>query len=96
MDDRLHPDGSPEAALAAFRQSPILNLVMEGPDFTIVAANDLVSEFVGGDRSWIGRPYREAFADVLGQGYLDLLERVYESGEPTTLREWRVVVPDQG
>lgn len=90
MGDAFDDLGAPEAVAAAFRNLPVVSLVLEGPEFRIVAANPAVTDLVGSDRNWLGRPYAEAFADVLGQGYLELIERVYRTGERTVLNEWRV------
>ena len=36
---------------------------------------------VFGSQDWIGKPIREAFPDIEGQGFLEILDRVFASGE---------------
>lgn len=63
-----------------FEQAPSFIAIMRGPDH--------VHEFVNAahrrlfnSQDWIGRPIREAFPDVADQGFFELLDQVYETGE---------------
>ncbi len=74
--------------LSLLAQAPIALVTYRGPD--------LVHEFVSpgaqqlGQRPMIGRPLREVFADLEGQGLLARIEGVYRTGEPLILSEQRV------
>ena len=61
--------------------APSFMTVCRGPELTIEVANDAFQRLAGG-RSLIGHPLRQAFAEVEGQGFFELVEQVYASGEP--------------
>jgi signal transduction histidine kinase len=64
-----------------FTQAPAAICILEGPEHRFVFANVLYRQIVG-DRDLIGMPVREALPEVVDQGFLDLLDRVYTTGEP--------------
>ncbi|AWJ85967.1 hybrid sensor histidine kinase/response regulator (plasmid) [Azospirillum sp. TSH58] len=64
-----------------FRQSPNFMCVLRGPDHVFELANDSYRQLVG-DRALIGKMVHEAMPEVAGQGFFELLGRVYDSGEP--------------
>ncbi len=78
-----------EEALAAARAqldeiielTPSFMTVFRGPTFIIEVANDAYRRLVG-HRELIGLPVRQAFPEVEGQGFFELVERVYSTGEP--------------
>ncbi len=41
---------------------------------------------MGGERAYLGRTVREAFPELVGQGFVELLDSVYATGEPYTSR----------
>ena len=61
--------------------APAFMAVFRGPTFIIEMANDGYRQLVG-QRELIGLPVRQAFPEVEGQGFFELVERVYVSGEP--------------
>ena len=71
-----------EARLAEiFRHAPSFMAVLSGPDHVFERVNDRYLELIDG-RDVVGRPIREALPEVEGQGYFEMLERVYRTGEP--------------
>ena len=64
-----------------FRQAPAFMCVFSGPDHVFELENERYLQLVGG-RSSIGVPLREALPELAGQGFLELLDGVYRSGEP--------------
>lgn len=64
-----------------FRQAPGFICVLEGPTHVFELANDSYNELVGRD-DLVGRSVAEVLPEVEGQGFIDLLDRVYQSGEP--------------
>lgn len=54
--------------------------VTEGPDHVMKWANRMARELVG-DRIVIGKPAREIFPELAEQGFLEIVDRVYETGE---------------
>jgi PAS domain S-box-containing protein len=64
-----------------FRHAPSFMAVLRGPDHIFEKVNDRYIELIGG-RHVLGLPVREALPEVVAQGYCELLDQVYESGEP--------------
>ena len=62
-----------------FRQAPGMIAVLEGPDQIFSFVNDSFSRFVGG-RDMLGLPVRDAMPEMAGQGYLEMMEAVYQEG----------------
>jgi diguanylate cyclase (GGDEF)-like protein/PAS domain S-box-containing protein len=72
-----------------FEQAPGYMAVVSGPDYIYEVVNDAHNQLVG-HRNVIGKPMREVFPDVEGQGYFELLEQVRLSGKPFVGHEMRV------
>lgn len=64
-----------------FMQAPAAICILEGPELRFAFTNDLYRQIVG-DRDLIGRPVREALPEMVNQGLIALIERVYATGEP--------------
>ena len=69
-----------------FEKAPAFLAVLRGPEHVFTLANDAYHSLVG-HRVLRGRPVREALPEVVGQGFVDLLDRVLETGEPIVGRE---------
>ncbi len=65
----------------AVEQAPAALCLLTGPDHVFTLASPKYLELVG-HRPLIGRPVHEALPEVARQGYLELLDHVYQSGEP--------------
>ena len=66
---------------ALYEQAPGLVAIMEGPDHIISFTNRAYRDFVGG-QDLRGRPIKEALPDIAAQGFGDLADHVFRSGEP--------------
>ncbi|MFP5392852.1 MAG: PAS domain-containing protein, partial [Gammaproteobacteria bacterium] len=64
-----------------FRQAPAFMCVLTGPEHVFELANERYLQLVG-ERNLIGKRARDALPDVEGQGFFELLDQVYRSGEP--------------
>jgi len=64
-----------------FRQAPAFMCVFSGPELVFELVNDRYLQLVGG-RDPVGLTLREALPELAGQGFVELLEGVYHSGEP--------------
>ncbi|MES2920585.1 MAG: PAS domain-containing protein [Verrucomicrobiota bacterium] len=64
-----------------FQRAPSFMCVLYGPEHIFERANDRYYEIVG-KRDLIGKPVREAVPEVEGQGFYELLDEVYRTGEP--------------
>jgi PAS domain S-box-containing protein len=63
-----------------FEQAPAHVAVTYGPDHVFELANPRYLELVGG-RHVVGKPVREALPEVVAQGFIELLDHVYQSGQ---------------
>ena len=71
-----------EARLAGmFEQAPTFLAFLEGLEHRFTRANPGYMRLIGG-RSVLGLTVAEALPEVVGQGYVELLDRVYRTGEP--------------
>ncbi|GLR80889.1 PAS domain-containing protein (plasmid) [Azospirillum oryzae] len=77
-NSRLAAEG--ERLRTLFRQAPGFMCVLRGPDHVFELANDTYMQLVG-RQDLVDRPAREALPEVEGQGFFELLDRVYASGE---------------
>jgi serine phosphatase RsbU (regulator of sigma subunit)/anti-sigma regulatory factor (Ser/Thr protein kinase)/anti-anti-sigma regulatory factor len=75
----------------AFEQLPILLAALDGPDHRLAGMNAAYRAFTGRP-DVMGVPYRDAFPGPAGQPLHDMLDRVYETGQPETRTEWRAQI----
>src|SRR5687768_8216396 len=61
---------------SAFQQSPAFLAVLRGPDHVFEALNERYVQLIG-RRDVIGKRVRDALPEVAGQGFFELLDRVY-------------------
>ena len=65
-----------------FHQAPAFMCVLNGPEHVFELVNERYLQLVGGNRDLIGQPVRQALPEIEGQGFFELLDGVYRSGEP--------------
>jgi PAS domain S-box-containing protein len=80
--------------LRLFEQAPSFMAVLRGPGHIFELANNAYFQLVG-HRDLVGKPARQVLPEVEGQGFFDLLDRVYTTGEPFIGRGMKVVVQRQ-
>jgi PAS domain-containing protein len=64
-----------------FRQAPGIIAVVKEPNHIFEIANDAYYRLVG-KRDLIGKTVEDALPEVVGQGFIELLDEVYRSGKP--------------
>jgi PAS domain S-box-containing protein len=64
-----------------FRQAPGAIAVLSGPTHVVELINDSYAQLIG-HRDVVGKPVADALPEIAEQGFVDLLDRVYRSGEP--------------
>jgi len=64
-----------------FQQAPGFVIVMRGPQHRVEFVNAAHRRLFG-SADWIDKPMREAFPEIEGQGFLELLDGVYRTGVP--------------
>ncbi len=77
--------------LDMFEQAPGFVCFLRGRDLVFELANESYYQLVG-HRDILGSPVHAALPELAGQGYLELLDRVYTSGEPFVGHGLRVVL----
>ncbi|HUP26395.1 MAG TPA: PAS domain S-box protein [Candidatus Limnocylindrales bacterium] len=65
-----------------FMQAPAAIGVTRGKDHVFEFTNPLYMKLVGRKESLIGKSVRMAFPELKGQGFFELLDQVYTTGEP--------------
>ncbi|CAO4164563.1 histidine kinase [Methylorubrum extorquens] len=79
---------------ALLQQMPGFVAVLRDHDHTFEYVNDAYIA-VAGQREYVGRTVREVFPDLADQGFFELLDRVYASGEPFAARTVPVRFTDE-
>lgn len=74
-----------------FEQAPGFITVLRGPDMVFEFVNQAYTRLFG-DRDYIGRTVREAFPDIADQGFLELLENTYATGERFVASHVRILL----
>jgi PAS domain S-box-containing protein len=69
-----------------FMQAPSFVAVLSGPDHRFQMHNTAYRQLIG-HRDIAGKPVRDALPELEGQGYYDLLDSVFATGEPYEGRE---------
>jgi PAS domain S-box-containing protein len=70
-----------DAQRERFEQAPGFICILEGPEHVFEFVNAGHRELFN-SAAWIGKPVREAFPDIEGQGFYELLDQVYATGLP--------------
>ncbi len=89
-----------EAALRAaetrlrdiFEQAPVAVAVLVGPEHVYSVVSPRYAESPGTGRPLLGRPVREAFPELAGEPFFDIMDAVYETGEPFVAAERRAEI----
>src|SRR4051812_34992246 len=76
------------------RQAPIATALLTGPDQRIELVNDAFIEMHGTDPS--GKTFCEAFPALAGSRVHRSIERVYMTGEPFGMNEYKMMLPRPG
>jgi PAS domain S-box-containing protein len=74
-----------------FVQSPSFSALLQGPDHRFVLSNPAYQQLIG-HRDIIGLRVREAFPEVEHQGFIDLLDIVFSTGEAFVGKNVKIVL----
>lgn len=66
---------------ALFDLAPVFMCTLRGPDHIFEYANPDYLKLIG-MRPLVGKPVQEALPEVVGQGFIDLLDQVFQSAKP--------------
>ena len=79
-----------------FKHAPGWVNLLRGPEHVFEQFNDAYLKLVG-QRDILGKPVRTVFPDVEGQGFFELLDRVYQTGRSESIYNQKIVFqPDAG
>lgn len=70
-----------KSILNIFQQAPSAMCILRGEDHVFERVNDRYMELIGKSREVIGKPVREALPEAEEQGFVELLDQVYQTGE---------------
>ena len=73
-----------------FELSPGGIAMLTGPNHVFEYANEVYYSMIGSGRDIIGKTVAEAVSEVVRQGYIDILDRVYQTGERFVAKNLRI------
>ena len=73
-------------------QAPVAMAILKGPEFIVETANHHSLEIWGKDEQVIGKTIKESFPELDGQGILEILDDVYNTGIPFYGNELEVLL----
>jgi PAS domain S-box-containing protein len=79
-----------------FERSPAFITTLRGPNHVFEMVNTQYQRLIGEGRSVLGKAVAEALPELVEQGFVQLLEHVYQSGEPFAGREVPVMINRAG
>jgi signal transduction histidine kinase len=74
-----------------FTQAPAAIVILRGPNHVFESANPAYLEIIGW-RDVLEKPVADAVPEVVEQGIIDILDRVYRTGEPFVATELRILL----
>lgn len=74
-----------------FVQSPNFSALLQGPEYRFVLTNPAYQQMIG-HRNVIGLTVREAVSEAERQGFIDLLDRVFLTGEAFVGKDVQIVL----
>jgi PAS domain S-box-containing protein len=74
-----------------FARSPSFSAFLQGPEHRFVLTNPAYQQLIG-HRDVVGLPLSEAIPEVEGQGFFELLDNVFATGEPFVGKELKIVL----
>ena len=74
-----------------FMQAPAMLCILKGPDHIFEMANEPYRQIIG-NRNPIGKTLKQALPELNGQGFIDILDKVYTTGETFNGKEMPVSV----
>src|SRR5205085_4821158 len=81
---------TPQELQRLLMQVPAAIAITRGAEHRFESVNVLYERMTG-KRALIGKTAREAFTEIEGQGFCELMDQVYANGEPHVAREVRAV-----
>jgi len=96
MKSFLEQNVSQESLITLFSQAPVAMCLLTGDNFSINSANPQMLEIWGKEASVIGRSLFEILPEIIEQGFKEILENVYRTGEIFKGNKWPVFLEKYG
>ncbi|MEC3877398.1 PAS domain S-box protein [Chryseobacterium salviniae] len=96
MKSFLEQNISQDSLITLFSQAPVAMSLLAGDDFIIQSANPQILEIWGKGTSVIGRSLFEILPEIIEQGFREILENVYRTGEIFKGNKWSVFLEKHG
>jgi PAS domain S-box-containing protein len=96
QEARVEAEVVNQRLLDLFMQAPASICVFRGPEHIYELANPLYLRMIGTGRDILGKPIREALPELENQGFYELLDQVYTTGEAFIGKEARVSIDRNG
>lgn len=77
-------------------ESPVAACLWIGRDLKIAIANDVILNLWNRDKSIIGMPLAEAVPELEGQPFLDILDKIFDTGETMNFTDMPAILPVGG
>ncbi|MFN0083384.1 MAG: ATP-binding protein [Ferruginibacter sp.] len=72
--------------------APIATSMYTGSELTIEIANDKMISVMGKNKSIVGKKLVDALPELIGQPFLEILNKVYETGQPYHAKEQKALL----
>ncbi|WP_263602463.1 ATP-binding protein [Chryseobacterium sp. PET-29] len=96
MKSFLEQNVSQESLITLFSQAPVAMCLLTGDNFSINSANPQMLEIWSKEASVIGRSLFEILPEIIEQGFKEILENVYRTGEIFKGNKWPVFLEKYG
>ncbi|MDR6160337.1 PAS domain S-box-containing protein [Chryseobacterium sp. SLBN-27] len=96
MKSFLEQNVSLDSLITLFSQAPVAMCLLTGDNFSINSANPQMLELWGRDASVIGKSLFEILPEIIDQGFKEILENVYRTGETFNGNKWSVFLEKYG
>lgn len=87
---------SQDSLITLFSQAPVAMCLLIGDNFTVNSANPQMQEIWGKNTSVIGKSLFEILPEIIDQGFKEILENVYRTGETFNGNKWSVFLEKHG
>lgn len=76
---------------AIFHEAPSFMCILRGPDHVFERANNFYQKLIGFSEI-IGKPVKEALPEIENQGFIEILDKVYQTGESFSSNDFPVMM----
>lgn len=95
-DARREADAARQRLASLFMSAPAFVCTLTGPAHVFELVNPLYQQLIGRERNVLGKPIAQALPEVVEQGFSEVLDRVFASGEVFTGHGTRVQLDRTG